>query len=123
MCDEINRGAWVEINLSNLKHNILQIKGLLKGNEEVVGIIKADAYGHGAIRVAQTLQENGVDYFGVATLKEACELREAGIKGRIMILGLTQSKDWHVVLNYNLVAVLCDLNNARVLSELAVKNN
>ncbi len=123
MINEINRAAWVEINLTNLKHNIQEIKGLLKGNEEVVGIIKADAYGHGAVRVAKTLQENGVDYFGVATLKEARELRVAGIKGKIMILGLTQSKDWHVILDYDLVSVLCDLNNARVLSEVAIKNN
>lgn len=120
MNSEINRGAWVEINLSHLRHNIQQIRGLLKNNQEVVGIIKADAYGHGAIRVAQTLKENGVNFYGVATLKEAIDLRDGGIEDRIMILGLTQSKDWNVVLDYNLISVLCDLDNARVLSDRAV---
>lgn len=118
----INRGAWAEINLAHLSHNIQQIKGLLKDDQEIVGIIKADAYGHGAIRVAQTLVENGLDFFGVATLKEAVELREGGIDNRIMILGLTQSKDWDIVLNYKLISVLCDLDNARALSDLGRKS-
>jgi len=121
MNSEINRGAWVEVNLSHLSHNIQQIIGLLKKDQEVVGIIKADAYGHGAIRVAQTLKENGVEFFGVATLREAIDLRDGGIEDRIMILGLTQSKDWNVVLNYNLISVLCDLDNAKVLSERAIE--
>lgn len=118
----INRGAWAEINLAHLSHNIQQIKGLLNDDQEIVGIIKADAYGHGAIRVAETLVENGLDFFGVATLKEAVELREGGIDNRIMILGVTQSQDWELVLDYHLISVLCDLDNAKVLSNLALKS-
>ena len=118
----INRGAWAEINLAHLSHNIQQIKGLLNDDQEIVGIIKADAYGHGSIRVAETLVENGLDFFGVATLKEAVELREGGIDNRIMILGVTQSQDWELVLDYHLISVLCDLDNAKVLSNLAVKS-
>ena len=118
----INRGAWAEINLAHLSHNIQQIKGLLNDDQEIVGIIKADAYGHGAIRVAETLVENGLDFFGVATLKEAVELREGGIDNRIMILGVTQSQDWELVLDYHLISVLCDLDNGKALSDLAVKS-
>jgi alanine racemase len=118
----INRGAWAEINLAHLSHNIQQIKGLLNDDQEIVGIIKADAYGHGSIRVAETLVENGLDFFGVATLKEAVELREGGIDNRIMILGVTQSQDWELVLDYHLISVLCDLDNAKVLSNLALKS-
>jgi alanine racemase len=119
MNDEIHRGAWVEVNLANLSENIKQIKGLLKPAQEVMGIIKADAYGHGALRVAQTLQKNGLSYFGVATIKEAIDLRDGGIMDRIMLLGLTQSKDWSPILDYDLVSVTCDLENAQVLSDLA----
>ena len=118
----INRGAWAEINLAHLSHNIQQIKGLLNDDQEIVGIIKADAYGHGSIRVAETLVENGLDFFGVATLKEAVELREGGIDNRIMILGVTQSQDWELVLDYHLISVLCDLDNGKALSDLAVKS-
>lgn len=117
----VHRGAWVEINLSHLRHNIQQIKGLLKPGQEIVGIIKADAYGHGAIRVAETLKEKGVSFFGVATLQEAMDLRNGGIKDRMLILGLTQNKDWSVVMDYDLISVICDLNNAKVLSDLAIK--
>lgn len=121
MNNSIHRGAWVEVNLSNLSHNINEIKKLLKGNQEIIGIIKADAYGHGAIRVAETLKENGIISFGVATIKEAIALRESGIEDKIMVLGLTQSKDWGIILEHNIISVLCDLTNAKALSELATQ--
>ena len=59
--------AWMEINKENLKYNVLKLKELAK-NREVLGVVKANAYGMGAVDVAKTLQEIGVDFFGVANI-------------------------------------------------------
>lgn len=63
------RASWVEINLANLNYNIQQIKKKIDGSSEIIGVIKADAYGHGAIKVANTLRQNNVKTFAVAILQ------------------------------------------------------
>ena len=78
--------AWMEINKENLKYNVLKLKELAK-NREVLGVVKANAYGMGAVDVAKTLQEIGVDFFGVANIEEAIELQETNINSKILILG------------------------------------
>lgn len=78
--------TWVEINKDNLKYNVLKLKDISK-NREILGIVKANAYGLGAIEITKILKEAGVDFFGVANLNEAIELQEAGIKDKILILG------------------------------------
>ncbi|MEJ2025797.1 MAG: alanine racemase, partial [Deltaproteobacteria bacterium] len=72
------RPAWIEISLQAIKQNVAAFQGILSKNAEMMGIIKADAYGHGAIRVAGALREAGVTQFGVALLQEGVELREKG---------------------------------------------
>ena len=68
------RPAWAEINLNNLDFNIKNIKNKI-GDRELIGVIKADAYGHGSIKVAEVLRDNGCKTFAVATLHEAIALR------------------------------------------------
>ena len=72
------RAAWVEINLSNLDYNIKQIKEKVGPNRKITAVIKADAYGHGAVKVANVLRANGINSFAVATLSEAVRLRNVG---------------------------------------------
>ena len=115
------RAAWVEIYLEHLTHNVKEIRKRVGPIPEIMGIIKADAYGHGAVVVADTLKSNGVSSFGVATLEEAVQLRDAGIKEPILILGLTPDAHWSWVIQYDLMAVVCSLENAKALSHLATQ--
>ena len=82
------RPVWAEVNLDNLAYNIQQIRSKAK-SKEIIGVVKADAYGHGAIDVAPLLLENGATRLAVAVLNEAIELRNSGIQCPIMILGIT----------------------------------
>lgn len=79
--------AWVEIDLNALEHNTRQIKRLLAPTTEMLAVIKADAYGHGAVTVANTVLEHGVTTLGVATIPEGVQLRESGINAPILVLG------------------------------------
>ena len=88
MLAETLRAAWVEINLSNLEYNIASIREKV-GETEIIGMVKADAYGHGAAEVSRVLVENGVSTLAVATLSEGIALREQGFTCPILILGLT----------------------------------
>ena len=82
------RPAWAEINLDNLEYNLKEIKKLCN-SKEIIGVIKADAYGHGAVEIAPILLKNGVTRLAVAVITEALELRKAGIEAPIVILGFT----------------------------------
>ena len=74
-----------EIDLSAIRHNVRQLAAR-RGGDAMMGVVKADAYGHGAVAVARVLREEGVAWLAVATVPEAVELREAGDEGRILVL-------------------------------------
>ena len=74
------------VNKSKFLQNLNYIRGLIKPEVNLLAVVKADAYGHGAVEIAKECISNNVNYFGVATLEEAIELREAGIKYPILIL-------------------------------------
>ena len=82
-----HRDAWVEINISNLEHNIAQIKKNVPQGMKILGVVKADAYGHGSVMLAPTVLASGIDMLGVATIDEGVDLRQAKIKCPILILG------------------------------------
>lgn len=79
--------TWAEISLSNLEHNVKCMQALLPEHCEYLGVVKANAYGHGAVPVAKRLEQIGVKYLAVASFDEAEELREAGITAQLLILG------------------------------------
>jgi alanine racemase len=81
------RPTWAEISLSALKHNYLTIKQHLSARAQLMAVVKADAYGHGAIECARALESVGADWFGVALVEEGVELREAGITRPVFCLG------------------------------------
>jgi alanine racemase len=84
--DARSRPAWIEIDLAALRHNIRVIKSKLDPDTKFMAVVKANAYGHGAVSVSEVACEEGVDYLGVALLEEADELRNAGIKTPVVIL-------------------------------------
>ena len=112
------RPAWVEINLNNLDFNIKNIKQKI-GDRELIGVIKADAYGHGSVKVAEVLRENGCKTFAVATLHEAITLRESGAKEDIIILGLTPDMYASTIVEYGFTPVVCSSVNAAAISDAA----
>lgn len=115
------RPAWVEINLSNLDYNIKNIKAKAAGRQ-LIGVIKADAYGHGSEEVARVLAENGVTIFAVATLQEAIVLRQAGfIQQEIIMLGLTPDLYADTIAEYDITPVTCSFGNAKAISDAAEK--
>lgn len=121
----IKRDAWIEINTDNIRFNINQIKSKAEARgAEVVGVIKANAYGHGVVDFAAVLKEEGINCFAVATLKEAVELREAGfVDERIIILGIVPDCAAKDIVAYNITRVICTLSGAVALSKAAVEEN
>ena len=120
MYKEALRPVWAEINLSNLDYNIKNIKAKI-GDREMIGVIKADAYGHGSIKVAEVLRENGCKTFAIATLQEAITLRQAGAKEEIIMLGLTPDIYADTIVNYDITPVVCDSANAKAFSDAAAE--
>ncbi len=112
------RPAWVEVNLSNLEYNIKNIQAKA-GGRPLIGVIKADAYGHGAVMVAEVLRQNGVKTFAIATLQEAVTLREAGATEEIIMLGLTPDMYADTIIKYDITPVVCDATNAKAISDAA----
>ena len=122
MYKEALRAAWVEINVTNLDFNIKKIKEKVGPGKKITGIIKADAYGHGAIKTATVLRANGIDSFGVATLAEAVRLRKAGfLLEEIIVLGITPDPYADTIIEYRLSPVVCDFKNAETISKKAEK--
>ena len=118
MYKEALRPAWAEINLSNLDYNIKNIKAKI-GDREMIGVIKADAYGHGSVKVAEVLRENGCKTFAIATLHEAITLRNAGATEEIIMLGLTPDMYADTIVKYDITPVVCSSENAKAISEAA----
>lgn len=90
--DAYYRPTWVEVSLDALRHNIEAFRRALPASMCLMAVVKADAYGHGAIRVAREAVACGVDYIGVAFLDEALELRRAGVTAPVLVLGFTPSE-------------------------------
>lgn len=120
--DKIMRPVWAEIDLDILANNMRNIKKLA-GDKEVMAVVKADAYGHGALDVAPCLLENGASKLAVAMLTEAIELRNNNITAPIMILGYTPIYLGEELIKYNIEQTIYDLNYAKELSNLAIKLN
>lgn len=116
------RPAWVEINLNNLDFNIKNIKTKI-GDREMIGVIKADAYGHGSVKVAEVLRANGCKTFAIATIQEAITLREAGAKEEIILLGLAPDMYADTVVQYDITPVVCDSSNAAAINAAAKAAN
>ena len=85
--------AWVEIDLPALQHNVQQLTRHIGPQTALMAVVKADAYGHGAIAIAQAALAAGAQWLGVATVPEGVELREAGLTAPILIMGAVNSRE------------------------------
>ncbi|NMF63078.1 alanine racemase [Brasilonema octagenarum] len=113
----LSQRAWVEINLSALSYNVKQVLRILSAHTQLMAVVKADAYGHGAVTVAQTALESGASWLGVATVPEGIQLREAGIKAPILILGATHTPEQiHAIAQWKLQPTLISPKQALVFS-------
>lgn len=98
--------AWIEVDHRAIAHNLAVVRQLAGAGKQVIGIIKANAYGHGDLEVTQTLLEAGVEQLGVATLKEGLKLREAGIEVPIMVLWALGEPEAEPAIAANLVPIV-----------------
>lgn len=112
---------YARINVDNLRHNIKSITARHKKDMKVLAVIKADAYGHGSCEIARRIDDLAY-YYGVAAVDEAVELRNAGIKKPILIIGYTSPEDYDRLIKYNITQTIYSRLDAKKLSELAVKN-
>lgn len=110
--------AFAEINLTNFNHNINIIKNMLDDNCEIVGVVKANAYGHGAVEVASYFESIGIKHFAVACISEGIELRKGDVDGEIIVLGYTPVCQKEDLIKYDLTQALVNSQYAKELSEL-----
>ncbi|WXR62282.1 alanine racemase [Peptostreptococcaceae bacterium AGR-M142] len=122
MYDDL-KSTWVEINLDNLINNFNEVKKILKEHTKVCAVLKADAYGHGAVQIAKVLEEQGVDYFAVATLQEGLELRSKNIKKPILCLGYINEWSFNLAIKNDISFTIYKLKSAIRLDRLAKKMN
>lgn len=113
--------VWAEIDLDALAHNMREIRKKTGPKAEIMAVVKTDAYGHGAVEVAETLLENGADRLAVAMLDEAVELRRQGITAPMLILGLTHPEYYEAVIQADAAQTVDSFEQARALSEAAEK--
>lgn len=110
--------AWVEIDRGALVHNVRQLKGILQAGTQLMAVVKADAYGHGAVKVAEIALSAGASWLAVATLQEGIQLREAGILAPILVLGaINTPAEVEAIAHWQLQATLGNAQQAFLFSE------
>lgn len=116
------RPSYLQINLDNLIHNLRAIRKHC-GNTRIMAAVKANAYGHGLIECAKTLEKEQIDYFGVAFIEEAIELREAGIQTPILTLGGISGRQVDLYLDYNIDVLASSVSKLEQIERIAKSRN
>lgn len=114
--------CWAEIDLAAVHHNVAEIRKLIPETTKIMGIVKANAYGHGDIAITRELIRCGVDFFGVASIEEALRLRDAGIDTPILILGYTAPELFSHLAERKLTQTIVSAAYGRKLSAYAQAN-
>ena len=117
------RRTWAEVNADAIKHNFNEIRNVVDKDSAVMCVVKADAYGHGAVFLARLYEEAGADWFAVSNIEEAMQLRENGVSLPILILGFTPAYLAKELAVYNISQAVFSLDYAKELAEYAVKEN
>ena len=117
------RPVRLEIDLDNLANNIKEIRRFVGEETLIMAIVKANAYGHGAVTCGKVFLENGADRLGVSVLSEGIELREAGITAPILLLNYTPPTQYRELLEYDLTPTIYKYEDAKLLSQEALKLN
>lgn len=108
--------SWIELNIENLKHNVKILTEAMPSKCELMAVVKAQAYGHGACKISTILNKMGIKAFAVATIEEGIQLRKNGIRGEILILGYTNIKRAPDLEKFDLIQTLIDLEYAKALN-------
>lgn len=108
--------AWVEVDADTLRQNSENLRSILPGGCELMAVLKCEAYGHGAVKAARLLNSCGVRAFAVACAAEGVQLRRAGVKGVILILGWTAPESFECLARYHLTQTVTEPDYARALS-------
>lgn len=116
----LERSVWAEIDLGAIAHNVGQIRKVTANNAQICAVVKADAYGHGAVAVARTALQAGADRLAVAIINEALELRLAGFRVPILILGYTPASQAAIVVDQDITQTIFSMDSAQALSAAAV---
>lgn len=122
-CDDGTDRAYIEIDLSNLEHNVMTLKKAMPSECRLMAVVKAHAYGHGAYEISTHLEKIGVQAFAVATIDEGISLRKYGIRSEILILGYTSVCRAFELKKYNLTQTLISFEYADALNKQGVKVN
>ena len=117
------RDVCAEINLGAIKNNLTKIRKHIQPTAKLCAVVKANAYGHGAVEVAKVAEEVGADFLAVATVEEGLQLRHADFKLPILVLGLIPETAIQISIRNELTMTVCDFDFAKKISDCATKEN
>ncbi|WP_154422778.1 alanine racemase [Helicobacter pylori] len=118
----LKRASFVEVNTASLRHNFGAVKSIVPKDAHIMAVVKANAYGAGAIKASEIFLQEGANYLGVATLDEALELRSHFSKTPILILGYSPNSNASMLIDNDLSAMIFSLEQAEVFSQTALKS-
>ncbi|GAA8780495.1 alanine racemase [Helicobacter pylori] len=118
----LKRASFVEVNSASLRHNFSTVKSIVPKDAHIMAVVKANAYGAGAIKASEIFLQEGAHYLGVATLDEALELRSHFSKTPILILGYSPNANASMLVDNDLSAMIFSLEQAEVFSQMALKS-
>ncbi|MGL2765294.1 alanine racemase [Helicobacter pylori] len=118
----LKRASFVEVNTASLRHNFNAAKSIVPKDACVMAVVKANAYGAGALKASEIFLQEGANYLGVATLDEALELRSHFSKTPILILGYSPNTNASMLVDNDLSTMVFSLEQAEVFSQMALKS-
>ncbi|MGN8341912.1 alanine racemase [Helicobacter pylori] len=118
----LKRASFVEVNTHSLRHNFNAVKNIVPKDACVMAVVKANAYGAGALKASEIFLQEGANYLGVATLDEALELRSHFSQTPILILGYSPNANASMLIDNDLSAMVFSLEQAEVFSQMALKS-
>ncbi len=118
----LKRASFVEVNSASLRHNFSAVKSIIPKDAHIMAVVKANAYGAGAIKASEIFLQEGAHYLGVATLDEALELRSHFSKTPILVLGYSPNSNASMLIDNDLSAMIFSLEQAEVFSQIALKS-
>lgn len=116
----LTRSVWAEVSLDNIAYNVQQFRSFIPPHCELMAVVKANGYGHGALETAYTMIANGTNWLAVALPEEAVRLRRGGITAPILVLGAVGADELDVCVAQDLVVTIFEPHIARLLSKAAV---
>ncbi len=119
MSETVQMRTWAEVSLDNLAHNYRTLRDMLPEGCRFLGLVKANAYGHGIGQIGRKLQKLGCDMLAVACLDEAMELRRVGVTAPILCLGQTPPQFAHLLLECDVIQTISDFETGRAMSDAA----